>query len=163
MSVYFKDVCAADDQDWQSVVRTPNFFYILNTDRKHLGGTHWVSIFNREGERMFFDSYGKMPSTYDPLWRPFDHFTKNNQDYQSETTDVCGDWCLYFGRKMSMGHDFKNLFKCFISGDPRNDSMIENLLHSEYPNLQRNYDHDLPEVSSRSLSFQGCKARKSVM
>lgn len=47
---------------------------IANTDPSGFPGTHWVLFFARDSSHpaIFFDSYGKKPSTYYKGWEQFD-------------------------------------------------------------------------------------------
>ena len=68
---------------------------IANTDQP---GTHWIAMyFVTPDECEFFDSYGFPPETYDVdeyVLRESMYF--NGKPLQGLTSDVCGDYCLFY-------------------------------------------------------------------
>ena len=83
-------------------IQVPIFFpikdwcLIANTDPSGKGGQHWIAFGSRWGEKFYFDSSGKKPSTYQPFRSRFDKWNRDDRDLQQTTSDVCGDWCLYW-------------------------------------------------------------------
>lgn len=84
---------------------------IANTDPSGFPGTHWVLFFARDSSHpaIFFDSYGKKPSTYYKGWEQFDSRRRNKQELQQEHTSVCGDYCLYVARQTSAGYSLQSI------------------------------------------------------
>ena len=59
---------------------------------------HWVAVFWLDGEAggEFFDSYAVKPHLYQSAWQCFDAFQQSPRALQQWTTDVCGDYALYY-------------------------------------------------------------------
>lgn len=74
-------------------------FFIVNFDRKHLPGSHWVAIAFKGNTATYFDSYGRPPIHEDIL-----NFLEKNSRiikyntgcFQNFKTSTCGLFCLYF-------------------------------------------------------------------
>ena len=75
--------------------------FVANTSPSNEPGQHWVAflIWNKEHAE-FWDSYGMPPEYFSPNFKAFlDAYTRvdrNKRDFQSLTTHVCGQWCLYW-------------------------------------------------------------------
>ena len=73
---------------------------IANTDHHDQPGTHWAAMyFVTHDESEFFDSYGFPPETYNMdeyLLRESTYRYFNDKPLQGLTSDVCGDYCLFY-------------------------------------------------------------------
>ena len=70
-----------------------------NTDPHDLPGTYWVAMyFTSPGKSKFFDSYGFPPKVYGMEDYILRNITMYNDDLplQFITSDVCGDYCLFY-------------------------------------------------------------------
>jgi len=80
----------------------PGFFYICNTADSSSSGEHWFAVYRRSTDVVeYFNSLG----TSDNEITSFKEFVKyrgvkklkfNNTRLQSETSENCGEHCIYF-------------------------------------------------------------------
>jgi len=77
--------------------------YVINTHPSDKPGEHWLALYNKPDEAVFFDSYGLPLDTYRPIQR-----TLSDKKIVSDTTrlqdlgnDVCGDYCVVFCMAMA--------------------------------------------------------------
>jgi len=82
----FRGVFASDNY-----VYNGDGFYIVNTDKACLEGTHWVVYYVENGTMEFFDSYGENGGYYGIT----DSILFNNVELQ-RSLPVCGYYCLYY-------------------------------------------------------------------
>ena len=69
--------------------------FVANTDPHNEPGTHWVAFFYPSLDSLeFFDSYGMPPSFYG--FRSPCNVEYNQYQFQSFSTKVCGEYCIYF-------------------------------------------------------------------
>ena len=93
----------AIDQLPCSVVKRPSL-YVINSDVSGKVGQHWLSVyFLNDGERSceFWDSFGYHPSHYNKQLMEFlgnnsNYLLYNNRRLQSDSTAVCGHYCLFY-------------------------------------------------------------------
>ena len=119
----FGNVCAADELPMH--IRHRPRIYIVNTDKRHQPGKHWVVFyFPRRGPAEFFDSNGHKPSYYRKRFQRV--LVKNERRYiynsipvQYEGTQTCGHYCLYY-----------TLFRC------RGESMTQIVHGMKYADVE---------------------------
>ena len=74
--------------------------WIANTDIARSSGIHWVAFYcaSQASYLEFFDSFALSPAYYSiPLQSRFRGLISvNHSQLQSDSSDVCGLWCLYF-------------------------------------------------------------------
>lgn len=138
---------------------------IANTDPSSKGGRHWVSFGRRWGDNFYFDSYGKKPSSYWPNWARFDKWHKDLRDIQQMTSDVCGDWCLYWCLGLSRAPSENKLFKLMQKFSERdletNDEHVYTVIHSRFPRILNSTKHfisldNLINDRLKSLAYPEC-------
>ena len=72
---------------------TRPFALVFNTDPHNKPGQHWLAIYgSTHGSLELFDSFGKPPSFYGLS----DSFIYSSSSFQSFTSDLCGNYALYF-------------------------------------------------------------------
>lgn len=82
-----------------------NTCVIVNTDDSSQPGTHWLALFvNDKRELEFYDSYGKPPEFYNVNTTSYSDVQWNSKMFQSPTSNVCGQYCIYFLLKRCQGH-----------------------------------------------------------
>ena len=97
----FGGVYACDQLEEVTVEKYPQSF-VVNTDPKHLPGTHWIAIyFTEDLKAEFFDSYGLHPTKYNEQFLTFIErnsvdWLHNEKHLQSPFSSVCGQYCIYF-------------------------------------------------------------------
>ena len=118
---------------------------IANTDLSGKGGQHWIAFGSRWGEKFYFDSYGKKPSTYQPFWSHFDKWNRDDRDLQQTTSDICGDWCLYWCiglARVSSKNKLPRLMSKFSEHDCEvNDKHVLSMIHSRFPRILNSTKH----------------------
>ena len=168
----FLDVFAADKIP---PTLPEEFFLIANTDASHLPGTHWIVLAKKKNNRAyFFDSYGLSPMHYNANeWARFGEYRRSQRNLQQFTSDVCGDYCLYFCKCFSRlrRNTPEIIFRHFDEHDTRaNDETVFEVVHSEYPRTLNSTPHRLGKKDVQSFSNypfskdklcnQGCRSRK---
>lgn len=81
---------------------------VLNTDKHDEGGSHWLAVYIQDEETLdFFDSFGLPPEAYgEDIARfvmNYRHVRRNKIPLQSLTSNVCGQYCIYFIIKRCQG------------------------------------------------------------
>ena len=81
---------------------------VLNTDKHDEKGTHWLAVYIQDKETLeFFDSYGLPPETYgEDITRFVNQHRRiqwNKMTFQSLTSNVCGQYCIFFIVKRCQG------------------------------------------------------------
>lgn len=101
--------------------------YILN-----LGNAHWTALFIKDGDGLYFDSYGVDPPV---AVQKFCHELSVSDDtIQSLNSVLCGYYCLYFLYYMTnrFQHNIEhtwNLFRSQFDDDERkNDKILQYLI-----------------------------------
>ena len=168
----FLDVYAAD----RIPATLPDeFCLIANTDASYLPGTHWIVLAKKKNNRpYFFDSYGLSPLHYNVVeWARFGEYNRSQRNLQQFTSDVCGDYCLYFCKCFSRlrRNSPEIIFRYLNEQDTRsNDETVFEVVHKEYPKILGSTRHRLGMMNTQSFSNyqnfkdkrcnQGCISRK---
>lgn len=84
--------------------------YIINTDNSDEPGEHWVALYFRGNQAIFFDSYGMSPE--EDYILPFikrnsRSWIQNTEPLQSPWSKNCGRWCIYIIHQLEKGLDLK--------------------------------------------------------
>ena len=103
---------------------------VANTDPSTRPGAHWVSILmtsRQNGE--WFDSYGKPPEFYGPAFTEFlnkhcDQWELNDRKLQSDWSDVCGHYCIFYLSHRARGQSMKKIVQLFGNDTVLNDSKV---------------------------------------
>jgi hypothetical protein len=87
---------------------TLNECLILNTDHSSGNGTHWVSLFIKNGVAYYFDSYGnEPPEEVERYCKGENRFYNTFQIQQNDLNPVmCGHYCVYMLYRLSNGYKF---------------------------------------------------------
>jgi hypothetical protein len=107
---------------------------VANTDPSESPGQHWVCFSCVNGNLYMFDSYGNPPMYYDT----FAYFLKNktcafsNKCIQSDITNVCGNYCVYFLTKINEGNSPHQISETFGPNLIENDSFIAHWLGQKF-------------------------------
>ena len=106
--------------------------YIVNTDISTDPGEHWVAIYFRRDQVIYFDSYGRPPEEQYVL--PFiernsSRWIHNKECLQSPWSKVCGIWCIYIIYQLNKGLNLNTAIhqELYGTGDDlyQNDRDIE--------------------------------------
>ena len=103
--------------------------FIFNTQDNSLPGQHWVAVYvSKNGHGLFFDSYGLPPyinNNIRRLRKNCERLTWNTRSLQSESSSVCGQFCIMFLDYMSRGFKMSDFVKNFTKDVKRNDKIAE--------------------------------------
>ena len=85
---------------------TRPFALVFNTDPHNKPGQHWLAIYGpNNGPIELFDSFGMPPSFYGFT----NSFIHSNFSFQSLSSDLCGNYTLYFIYNRSRNISFKEI------------------------------------------------------
>ena len=109
----FGGVLAADELP--ITIKYPPRFYVVNTDERHLPGSHWVAFyFPKKGPAEFFDSLGRAPEHYQQRFKNV--LIRNGRSYifnkiqvQSNNSDTCGKYCIYYLKLRGRGWNMRQI------------------------------------------------------
>lgn len=134
ISQYFLDVYGTDEVPCRALYPR---CAIVNTDPIALPGQHWVGLFwPAPGQGEFFDSYAIRPQTYDARWQCFAGFEQAARPIQQWTTDVCGDYTLYYLYHRCRGTPLSTIVRYFSPTDLLyNDTAVVRRMHDLFPSL----------------------------
>ena len=110
----------------------PPVGYVLNTDPCDRPGEHWVVVFlDRDGQGEYFDSYGLPPvSPRITRWltETTRRWTWNPQTLQSDSTAVCGQYCLYYALQRARDVPMSQIVSLFEGPPSDNDVMVYDVI-----------------------------------
>ena len=119
--------------DKLSIVDTYPSAMIANTDPHDQPGTHWIAMyFVSPQESEFFDSYGFPPESYGMDGYVLSETTYyNDKPMQGLTSDVCGDYCLFYLLHRARNIDLTTIQNKFLRYDSQwNDSQVAQFVHT---------------------------------
>ena len=117
--------------------------YIVNTQPSYKPGEHWVAVtFNRNGDLLYFDSYGLPPMEKEIIDFIHNHSTRwifNKQPLQSLYAITCGLYCIFVLDAVSRG---ANLQRClqhrfYTTDHHRNDRNVKAWFMQTYGTLYK--------------------------
>jgi hypothetical protein len=82
---------------------------VLNLDDFVGPGTHWVCLFIKNGEKIYFDSFGLKPplELQEYCGTPIRYQSHQLQNYNQI---ICGHYCIYVLFRLSNGDSFKDIY-----------------------------------------------------
>lgn len=103
--------------------------FIVNTDDHTRSGMHWVAMYaDKSCSAFYFDSFGLppfIPDHINRLRKNCKQFRWNNVRLQSDSSDVCGQYCIMFLHYMSAGLGFEKFLENFSADNLRkNDDVV---------------------------------------
>lgn len=105
-SPFFKGVYARDTLPPLQI----NSCAIVNADDSSSPGSHWLALFLKTQKIVeFFDSYGNSPDFYGIDTSYYSKIEWNSIVFQSPTSNVCGQYCIYFLYKRCQGHSMYSI------------------------------------------------------
>ena len=106
--------------------------FVFNTDDSTKPGLHWVAVYvSRDGFRTYFDSFGIEPliANHARLLRKNCRVLHwNTKQLQSNSSTVCGQFCLMFLLHMSSGKSLRQFISIFSKNLEKNDSIVRNYI-----------------------------------
>lgn len=102
---------------------------IVNTDPKDRHGRHWLAFYCESKDTVeFFDSYGHSPEYFD-----FTADVYNNKRLQSSTSNVCGQYCLYYLLNRCRGVSMRTIVNRFGDNYRENDTFVYDFMSRSFP------------------------------
>lgn len=107
---YFKGIYAKDTLP----ILQANTCTVVNSDDSTEPGSHWLALFVNENKTLeFFDSYGNSPDFYGLDTSHYLNVIWNTQMFQSPTSNVCGQYCVYFLLKRCQSFSLDSVLNLF--------------------------------------------------
>ena len=141
--------------------------FIVNTDERYKPGTHWYAFYLYGfGRPALFDSYGKPPQHYNYdflscLRRNSSVWIYNTKKLQSNNSNVCGQYCLYFLIHRVRGQSLGDIVK-FLEETSCTDQLEETSCTDQYVNdyISRIFPYCTSDL--RFVSNQSCFALNKI-
>ena len=123
----FLDVYSSDNLPVE-ITKHPACF-VANLDSSSGPGTHWVVFYlPAPGQLEFFDSYGNTPAYYvgpiSNFQSKFNYMNYNPLRLQSNSTAVCGQYCVYYLYFRCRGKTLMNILSSFVTKNICNDKLV---------------------------------------
>lgn len=109
--------------------------YIANSDPSTEKGTHWLAFFypHSRDQCEFFDSYGLALDNYG-FGECAEIVKSSIMPIQSLASSTCGEFCIYYLNKRSVGHTFDSIVNSFSQLNKRaNDFRVRKHVSSLVP------------------------------
>ena len=115
--------------------------FVVNTDDHTRPGMHWVAVYvNKSCDGLYFDSFEIPPVIPDHIKRLRKNcksFRWNTVQLQSDTSDVCGQYCIMFLSYMCKGLGFEKFLDNFSKNLEKNDDIVRSFI--QYKNADANF------------------------
>ena len=101
-------------------------FFIINTANSSSTGKHWTAALkwtDNDDTVFFYDSMGKAPSYYDITFPGHKHIVFNAVCVQSNTSILCGLYCIHFLYLSTRGLNMQDILSCFENDTSKNDEI----------------------------------------
>lgn len=124
---YETDVFACDQLNQ---ISSKKFAIIFNSDDSTKSGLHWLALYKEPKKDLeFFDSFAMPISFYSPFVKKYianisNEIILNNIQLQSNFSEVCGQFCIYFLLKRINNISFKNIVNEFDQNNLNNNDNI---------------------------------------
>lgn len=103
---------------------------VVNTDVSTKPGKHWVAIyFVNSNSLEYFDSLSEEPNEQIAQFLSQFKVIKNEKILQNLFSDACGQFCIYFVVKRSLGVSFNNIVK-FLYKIKNADHFVKNFVNA---------------------------------
>lgn len=103
--------------------------YIVNTDPAYLPGSHWIAIYSDGENCELFDSLGNNPNRYGEYFSRFMNqykkFTYSTAKLQSDDSNKCGIFCIYYSYYRSRGFDLSQIINALCRDTQINENMMD--------------------------------------
>jgi hypothetical protein len=150
------DVLAIDQLTGYDIPRP--YGLVINTEAASSSNNgHWISLYmDKSGKEMFFfDSYGFPYTYFSPQLSNFIHknakvLVQNNVQFQSFTSDVCGEHCIYFLNSCIQNVSSKQLHSLYSNNYKENDKVVVQFVKKI--NLRCNMSNEIRGVCLKESS-----------
>ena len=112
--------------------------FVANTDPSSEPGLHWISIYiSAERKGSFFDSYGKPAEFYGTSFVDFlnsqcDEWDFNTRKLQSDWSDVCGQYCVFYLSHRARGYSMNKIVQLFNDNTMLNDAKVSHFVNTQH-------------------------------
>lgn len=160
---YFRGV-KARDQFVKETLMSPAC-YVVNTDKSNQPGAHWLAIWIDSNDAVvYFDSYGLPPFYLDVSSKLLSYSSDLNHNQhllQSETTVVCGHYCVLFLLMRARGCSFEKTIDVFTPSLPAEirDHLVNEFVADRFGEILKLYDNTYNKTQSIHIS----KARNQCL
>ena len=104
----FKDCLMRDEL--QNISPSKNQCMIINIDCNPNVGTHWTSLFIRDGLCFYFDPFGVKPTLeVEDYCKQFHERYYSSYPIQNINEVICGHYCIYVIYKLNNKVDFEDI------------------------------------------------------
>ena len=79
---------------------------VLNLDHSENNGTHWISLFTRNGISIYFDSFGLDPPEEVKDYCEETELYCGTNKIQENYEVICGHYCIFMLHRLSHGYKF---------------------------------------------------------
>ena len=113
--------------------KSDTFSLVINTESSKESGDHWLVLLYKKPYFYFMDSYGRtlheqsFPSQFTSTIKNYignARYKFNKNLLQRLTSNVCGDYCIYFIMEMSK-KSFEKVLSVFGDNLSKNDKYVE--------------------------------------
>lgn len=158
-------IVAPADSLPKKTIKRP-FYAIANTSKKSQPpGQHWIAfVFPKNNQNIgyFFDSYGLAPINkyhYDFLSRNCKKIIFNSTQFQSNTSNVCGLYCLAFIDNLCRGKSYSSFLQQFDRDNlEKNDFNIEKMYRKMKNRKKKNTTYQFGR-GKKNVCKQICTSR----
>ncbi len=117
-------------------VKSNDFAIVCNNESSNESGQHWLAFYKSKNQKYidFFDSFGLPIEFSGAEFVSFINYhggfvRYNNEQLQSNLSNYCGIYCLYFLFQRHAGVAFVNILKTFNSNQKSNDMIMKNFFN----------------------------------
>lgn len=108
---------------------------VFNADDSNAPGSHWLALYYpNSSSTEFFDSYALPPSLYNipsSALTPISKLEQNQNQIQSENSNVCGQYCIYYLSYRALGFPLPLITSNFsCCAFEFNDNLVATYVHS---------------------------------
>ncbi len=97
---------------------------VVNSHPQSGPGQHWLAFYQTQDNSVdFFDSFGRPLSFYN--FETDKHVVQQNCQIQSDWSDNCGKFCMFFIFMRSSGYSYASVIDMFKENHEANEEMIE--------------------------------------
>lgn len=92
-------------------------------------------MFLERGTACYWDSYGTYPSRSEGVrafLQRFERVKKNEQKFQMPSSDVCGQYCIFFCYYMCLGYSFDQFIFMLSQIRPDTDAFVYEFVNKMY-------------------------------